>query len=105
MHHVDRVVNLIESHGQYADVRMLTSIQDGPESIAAITDVLARVGAEPVLRTITAGTSDGVYMVGVCIQRMDLCVPVSDLPNSGIVGEVKAFKDAEVRRLTREYSA
>ena len=157
MHHVDRVVNLIESHGQYADVRMLTSIQDGPESSAAITEVLARVGAEPVLRTFTAGTSDertlyralggravyvkrllpvrlpetcatcrfnndtdceegyygvrlymredGVYMVGVCIQRMDLCIPVSDLPNSGIVGEVKAFKDAEVRRLTREYSA
>ncbi|RKE19994.1 radical SAM protein [Streptomyces sp. TLI_171] len=157
MAHVDRVVNLIESHGQFADVRMLTSIQDGPESIAAISEVLARVGAEPVLRTFTAGTSDertlyralggravyvkrllpvrlpdtcascrfnndtdcqegyygvrlylteqGQYMVGVCIQRMDLCVPVADLAKSGIVEEVQAFKDAEVRRLTSQYGA
>ncbi|MFB7518051.1 radical SAM protein [Streptomyces sp. NPDC056144] len=56
--HVDRVVNLIESYGQFADVRMLTSIQEGPESIAAMSEVLSRVGAEPVLRTFTAGTSD-----------------------------------------------
>lgn len=155
MDHVDRVVRLIESHGQYADVRMLTSIQDGPESIAAITEVLNRVGAEPVLRTFTAGTSDertlyralggravyvkrllpvrlpktcvgcrfnndtdcqegyygvrlylsedGTYMVGVCIQRMDLCVSVADLAGSGVVEEVHAFKDAEVRRLSREH--
>jgi cyclic pyranopterin phosphate synthase len=157
MAHVGRVVNLIESHGQYADVRMLTSIQDGAESIAAISEVLARVGAEPVLRTFTAGTSDertlyralgsravyvkrllpvrlpdtcvscrfnndtdcqegyygirlyrteqGEYMVGVCIQRMDLCVPVAELLRSGIVQEVQAFKDAEVRRLTSQYRA
>ncbi|WP_369184481.1 radical SAM protein [Streptomyces sp. Y1] len=58
MAHVDRVVNLVESYGQFADVRMLTSIQDGPESAVAISEVLARVGAEPVLRTFTAGTSD-----------------------------------------------
>ncbi|WP_406097908.1 hypothetical protein [Kitasatospora purpeofusca] len=155
--HVDRVVNLVESYGQFADVRMLTSIQDGAESIAAISEVLARVGAEPVLRTFTAGTSDertlyralggravyvkrllpvrlpetcatcrfnndtdceegyygirlyltdqGEYMVGVCIQRMDLCLPVTELPTSGIVEEVQAFKDAEVRRLTSEYGA
>ncbi|MGW3178770.1 radical SAM protein [Kitasatospora sp. NPDC001119] len=157
MAHVGRVVNLVESYGQFADVRMLTSVQDGPESVAAISEVLARVGAEPVLRTFTAGTSDertlyralgsravyvkrllpvrlpdtcascrfnndtdceegyygirlyltdqGEYMVGVCIQRMDLCVPVAELPKSGIVEEVLAFKDAEVRRLTREYGA
>ncbi|MCC9308981.1 radical SAM protein [Kitasatospora sp. RB6PN24] len=157
MAHVDRVVNLIESYGQFADVRMLTSIQDGPESIAAISEVLARVGAEPVLRTFTAGTSDertlyrglggravyvkrllpvrlpdtcascrfnndtdcqegyygirlylteqGEYMAGVCIQRMDLCVPVTELSRSGIVEEVRAFKDAEIRRLTRQYDA
>lgn len=153
--HVDRVVNLIDSYGQFADVRMLTSIQDGPESMAAISEVLARVGAEPVLRTFTAGTSDertlyralggravyvkrllpvrlpdtcascrfnndtdcqegyygvrlylteqGEYMVGVCIQRMDLCVPVAELLKSRIVEEVQAFKDAEVRRLTSLY--
>jgi cyclic pyranopterin phosphate synthase len=157
MAHVDRVVRLIESHGQFADVRMLTSIQNGPESAAAISEVLARVGAEPVLRTFTAGTSDertlyralghravyvkrllpvrlpdtcgscrfnndadcqegyygirlylteqGTYMVGVCIQRMDLCVPVDELPRSGIVDEVRAFKDAEVRRLASEWGA
>ncbi|TQF05863.1 radical SAM protein [Kitasatospora acidiphila] len=157
MPHVDRVVKLVESYGQFADVRMLTSIQDGPESIAAISEVLARVGAEPVLRTFTAGTSDertlyralggravyvkqllpvrlpdscascrfnndtdcqegyygirlylteqGEYMAGVCIQRMDLCVPVAELSRSGIVEEVRAFKDAEVRRLSRQYGA
>ncbi|SOB85017.1 hypothetical protein SAMN06272789_5281 [Streptomyces sp. 1331.2] len=32
MAHVDRVVNLVESYGQFADVRMLTSIGDGAES-------------------------------------------------------------------------
>ncbi|WP_420112963.1 radical SAM protein [Pseudactinotalea sp.] len=157
MAHVDRVVNLVESYGQFADVRMLTSIQDGAESIAAISEVLVRVGAEPVLRTFTAGTSDertlyralgsravyvkrllpvrlpetcascrfnndtdceegyygvrlyltdqGEYMVGVCIQRMDLCIPVAELSKSGIVEEVQAFKDAEVRRLTSQYGA
>ncbi|WP_037973680.1 radical SAM protein [Streptomyces sp. NRRL WC-3742] len=157
MAHVNRVVNLVESYGQFADVRMLTSIQDGAESTAAISAVLDRVGAEPVLRTFTAGTSDertlyralgsravyvkrllpvrlpetctscrfnndtdcqegyygirlyltdrGEYMVGVCIQRMDLCVPVAELPKSGIVEEVQAFKDAEVRRLTSQYGA
>lgn len=155
--HVDRVVSLVESYGQFADVRMLTSIQHGAESIAAISEVLDRVGAEPVLRTFTAGTSDertlyralggravyvkrllpvrlpdtcascrfnndsdcqegyygvrlylteqGEYMVGVCIQRMDLCVPVAELSKSGIVEEVQAFKDAEVRRLTSRYGA
>ncbi|GLW53725.1 radical SAM protein [Kitasatospora phosalacinea] len=153
--HVDRAVNLVEAYGQFADVRMLTSIQDGAESLAAISEVLARVGAEPVLRTFTAGTSDertlyralggravhvkrllpvrlpdtcascrfdngadcqegyygirlylteqGEYTVGVCIQRMDLCVPVAELPDSGIVEEVRAFKEAEVRRLARRY--
>ncbi|MFI9323026.1 hypothetical protein ACIGXI_25055 [Kitasatospora aureofaciens] len=132
-------------------------MQDGAESIAAISEVLARVGAEPVLRTFTAGTSDertlyralgsravyvkrllpvrlpdtcascrfnndtdceegyygvrlyltdqGEYMVGVCIQRMDLCVPVADLLKSGIVEEVQAFKDTEVQRLTSQYGA
>ncbi|WP_328474498.1 radical SAM protein [Streptomyces sp. NBC_00448] len=155
--HVDRVVHLIESHGQYADVRMLTNIERSSDSTAAITEVLHRVGAEPVLRTFTAGTSDertlyralggravyvkrllpvrlpdtcascrfnndsdcqegyygirlymseeGVYMVSVCIQRMDHCVPVDELAASGIVEEVRAFKDAEVRRLTREHGA
>ncbi|MFR9723336.1 hypothetical protein ACL02R_08185 [Streptomyces sp. MS19] len=135
----------------------IRGIQDGAGSIAAISEVLARVGAEPVLRTFTAGTSDertlyralgsravyvkrllpvrlpvtcascrfnndtdcqegyygvrlylteqGQYMVGVCIQRMDLCVPVAELPKSGIVEEVRAFKDAEIRRLTSQYGA
>ncbi|UED84748.1 radical SAM protein [Streptomyces profundus] len=153
--HVERTVRLIESHGQYADVRMLSSIQNQAESSAAIAEVLSRVGAEPVLRTFTAGTSDqrtlyralggravhvkrllpvrlpdtcegcrfnndtdcqegyygirlylseeGTYMLGVCIQRMDLCVPVADLAESGLAAEVQAFREAEVRRLRREH--
>ena len=44
-------------------------------------------------------------MVGICIQRMDLCVPVADLLKSGIVEEVQAFKDSEVQRLTSRYGA
>ncbi|BAJ32140.1 MULTISPECIES: radical SAM protein [Kitasatospora] len=155
--HVDRVVNLVEAYGQFADVRMLTSLQDGARSLDAISEVLSRVGAEPVLRTFTAGTSDertlyralggravhvkrllpvrlpdtcascrfdngtdcqegyyGIrlylteeeeYTVGVCIQRMDLCVPVAELPGGGIVAEVRTFKESEVRRLTRRYGA
>ncbi|MFI6155314.1 hypothetical protein ACIBCA_21795 [Kitasatospora sp. NPDC051170] len=96
--HVDRVVNLVESYGQFADVRMLTSIQHGPESVAAIAEALARVGAVRLYLT-----EQGEYTVGVCIQRMDLCVPVAELARSGIVEEVQAFKDAEVRRLASEY--
>jgi GTP 3',8-cyclase len=36
-------------------------------------------------------------------QRMDLRVPVDELSKSGIVEEVQAFKDVEVRRLTSQY--
>jgi cyclic pyranopterin phosphate synthase len=36
---------------------------------------------------------------------MDLCVPVAGLSKSGVVEEVRAFKDAEVRRLTGQYGA
>jgi cyclic pyranopterin phosphate synthase len=40
-------------------------------------------------------------MVGVCIQRMDLCVPLGEFVMSQRCREVAAFRDDEVARLSR----
>ena len=45
--------------------------------------------------------TDGPFMVGVCIQRMDLCVPLGEFVMSPRCREVAAFRDDEAVRLTR----
>ncbi|MET9774025.1 radical SAM protein [Streptomyces sp. NPDC006367] len=44
---------------------------------------------------------DGPFMVGVCIQRMDLCLPLGEFVMSQRCREVAAFRDDETARLTR----
>ena len=41
----------------------------------------------------------GQYQVGVCIQRMDLCLPIDKFLASGLVAEIKALRDGEWNRL------
>jgi cyclic pyranopterin phosphate synthase len=42
----------------------------------------------------------GRYQVGVCIQRMDLCMELGDFLNSPVRSETLALREAEYRRLT-----
>ncbi|MEV6462252.1 MULTISPECIES: radical SAM protein [Streptomyces] len=155
--HVERVLRVIERHGRSVVVRMLVSLEDDGASLAAMREVVDRLGAVPVRRIITAGASDqrvcyrlpdgrplyaksirpvrlpetcadcrfnnpddcqegyygvrmyrateGPFMVGVCIQRMDLCVPLGDFVMSQRCGEVAAFREDEAARLARLYPA
>ncbi|WP_405561936.1 radical SAM protein [Streptomyces sp. NBC_01180] len=48
---------------------------------------------------------DGPFMVGVCIQRMDLCLSLGAFVMSQRCREVAAFRDDEASRLTRLYAA
>ncbi|MGW3028259.1 radical SAM protein [Streptomyces sp. NPDC001221] len=48
---------------------------------------------------------DGPFMVGVCIQRMDLCLPLGEFVMSQRCREVAAFRDDEAARLTRMHAA
>jgi GTP 3',8-cyclase len=43
---------------------------------------------------------NGPFMVGVCIQRMDLCVPLGEFVMSQLCREVQTFRDDERARLT-----
>jgi cyclic pyranopterin phosphate synthase len=43
---------------------------------------------------------NGPFMVGVCIQRMDLCVPLGQFVMSRLCHEVQTFRDDERTRLT-----
>ncbi|NYI05700.1 radical SAM protein [Allostreptomyces psammosilenae] len=43
---------------------------------------------------------DGPFMVGVCIQRMDLCVPLGQFVMSQICREVQSFRDADFGSLS-----
>ncbi|MFD5188155.1 radical SAM protein [Streptomyces sp. NPDC058357] len=45
--------------------------------------------------------TDGPFMVGVCIQRMDLCMSLGEFVMSQRCREVAAFRDDETARLTR----
>lgn len=42
----------------------------------------------------------GGFQVGVCIQRMDLCMPVDEFINSELCHEVRLLREAEYRQLT-----
>lgn len=42
----------------------------------------------------------GRYLVGVCLQRMDLCTTVEQFVDSPLHREIIEFRDAEYRRLT-----
>jgi molybdenum cofactor biosynthesis enzyme MoaA len=46
----------------------------------------------------------GGYQVGVCIQRMDLCMPVEEFVRHDLCREVVALRDAEYRQLSEDRS-
>lgn len=150
--HVDRVLRIIEAHGQRVVVRMLVNLEDDGVSLAAMQEVIDHLGAVPVQRIVTAGASDqrtryrlpdgrtiyaksirpvrlpetcadcrfnnatdcqegyygvrlyraqgGPFMVGVCIQRMDLCMSLGEFVMSQRCREVSEFRDDETARLT-----
>ncbi|MFF9505462.1 radical SAM protein [Streptomyces sp. NPDC014724] len=48
--------------------------------------------------------TDGPFMVGVCIQRMDLCLPLGEFVMSQRCREVAAFRDDETARFAKLYA-
>ncbi|QKW27414.1 radical SAM protein [Streptomyces seoulensis] len=154
--HVARVLRVIEEHGRAVTVRMLVNLEDDGTSLAAMREVVGRLGAVPVRRVVTAGASDqriryrlpdgrtlyaksirpvrlpdacagcrfdeegncqegyygvrmyrarnGPFMVGVCIQRMDLCLSLGEFVMSRRCAEVRDFRVEETARLTALYA-
>jgi len=150
--HAPRVRRLLDEYSPWLSVRLLNSLDDGAESIAAIARILADLGAVATTHHVTAGVSGsrtayelpngrtiwfkqirsvrlpetcagcrfnndtdcqegfygvrlyrdarGGYQVGVCIQRMDLCMPVADFVRHDLCREVLALRDAEYRQLS-----
>jgi len=47
----------------------------------------------------------GGYQVGVCIQRMDLCLPVEEFVRSDLRNEILSLREAEFRKLAVKYAA
>lgn len=47
----------------------------------------------------------GRYQVGVCIQRMDLCLPIEDFLTSSLRGEILALREAEYAQLAARRTA
>jgi len=129
-----RIERLIEAYGSVATIRLLNDLGAHDEAIDAIYEYLNGTGAQPVSRSVTAGSSSartsfdikgvknrvqfkqirdtrlpgscddckfdseceegfygvrlyvdkaGQYMVGVCIRRMDLTVPIDEFFASG----------------------
>ncbi len=44
--------------------------------------------------------TNGPFMIGVCIQRMDLCMTLGEFVMSQRCAEVRNFRDDEAARLT-----
>ena len=42
----------------------------------------------------------GGFQVGVCIQRMDLCLPLAEFLTSPLRSEILALRNAEYHRIT-----
>lgn len=47
----------------------------------------------------------GTFQVGVCIQRMDLCLPVEEFVRSDLREEILALRESEFRKLAAKYGA
>jgi cyclic pyranopterin phosphate synthase len=48
---------------------------------------------------------EGTFQVGVCIQRMDLCLPVEEFVRSELREEILALRETEFRKLAAKYGA
>lgn len=47
---------------------------------------------------------NGAFVIGVCIQRMDLCLPLGEFVMSQRCAEVRNFRDDGAARLTGLHS-
>ncbi|TDW84530.1 cyclic pyranopterin phosphate synthase [Kribbella pratensis] len=47
----------------------------------------------------------GTFQVGVCIQRMDLCLPVEEFVRSDLREEILALRETEFQKLAAKYGA
>lgn len=45
---------------------------------------------------------DGNYLVGVCIQRMDLCWPIDDFLGHPVAEEILRFRETDHAKLVEE---
>ncbi len=149
--HAPRIRRLLDEYSPWLSVRLLNSLDDGAESVAAIDQILTDLGAVATAHHVTAGASGsrtaytlpggrtiwfkqirsvrlpntcagcrfnndtdcqegfygvrlyrdarGGFQVGVCIQRMDLCIPVDEFIRHDLCREVLALRDAEYRQL------
>jgi hypothetical protein len=150
--HAPRVRRLLDEYTPWLSVRLLNSLDDGTESVAAIERILNDIGAQPTAYPVTAGVSGsrtayqlpdgrtiwfkqirpvrlpktcsgcrfnndtdcqegfygvrlyrdaaGGFQVGVCIQRMDLCMPADEFVRHDLCREVLALRDAEYHQLS-----
>lgn len=150
--HASRVHRLIERFGAKLSIRLLNSLSEGAESIAAIEQILCELHAEPVAHQLTAGVSgwrtayrlpsgqvvwfkqirptrlpntcrgcrfnnnvdcqegyygvrlyrdrSGKFQVGVCIRRMDLCMPLNSFIESELCREIIELRDAEYHQFS-----
>ncbi|WP_197945970.1 radical SAM protein [Phytohabitans suffuscus] len=150
--HARRVRRLLDEYSPSLSVRLLNSLDDGSESVTAVEQILADLGAVAVAHHVTAGVSgsrtayelpsgrtiwfkqirsvrlpetcagcrfnngadcqegfygvrlyrdaEGGHQVGVCLQRMDLCIPVEEFVRHDLCREVLALRDAEYRQLS-----
>ncbi|MGZ0146824.1 radical SAM protein [Kribbella sp. WER1] len=48
---------------------------------------------------------EGTFQVGVCIQRMDLCLPVEEFVRTELLEEILALRETEFRKLAAKYGA
>lgn len=48
---------------------------------------------------------EGRFQVGVCIQRMDLCLPVEEFVRSDLRDEILSLREVEFRKLATKYGA
>lgn len=55
--HRDRVLRVLDKYGSACQLRILNSLAEGSASYNAVYELLADLGAKPVLRNITAGAS------------------------------------------------
>ncbi|MBO8195595.1 radical SAM protein [Streptomyces oryzae] len=149
--HVPRVHRLLTKYAPQLSVRVLSSLEDGDDSLNAIELLLQQLGAEPEEVHVIAGTSGfrvsyrlseerrlmvkhirslrlprtcascrfnnsqdcqegyygvrlyrdpkGIFHVGVCIQRMDLCLPVDEFVNGPLCDEIREVRERDRRDL------
>lgn len=153
--HEQRVNDILDRFDNLS-LRLLNSLDDGDNSYAAIYEILAKLGAEPVEAKLTAGSSnarinyrlpneseisfkqirparfnhicDGCqidkqgkceesfyglrlyidqydqFLVGLCIQRMDLAMHLEEFLASDIPSRIKAYRATEKKKMEQYFS-